>query len=106
MASATSFRSEAAGPAAITYPAGIAASDILVDDLNGDRRIDVVATDAGGSAVTVLLGNGDGSFLNGQVFSTGAKPQGVAVGDLNGDGKPDVITANYVDNNVSVLLNR
>ena len=54
--------------------------------------------------MSVLLGNGDGTFAAQQTFATGSCPPSVAVADLNGDGKPDLIVANYNDNTVSVLL--
>jgi len=54
--------------------------------------------------VSVLLGNGDGTFQARQNFSVGSSPFSVAVGDLNADGAPDLVTANGVSDNVSVLL--
>jgi hypothetical protein len=68
-------------------------------EVNGDGIPDVVTAD--GNAVSVLLGNGDGSFRTHQDYSTrGASAPVVA--DVNGDGIPDVVTAD--GNAVSVLL--
>jgi hypothetical protein len=55
--------------------------------------------------VSVLLGNGDGSFAA-RSFAAGRVPYSVAVGDFNGDGAPDLAVANNFSNNVSVLLGR
>jgi hypothetical protein len=55
--------------------------------------------------VSVLLGNGDGSFLGAQNFGAGSFPLSVAVDDFNGDGLPDLAVANDFSNNVSVLIN-
>ena len=85
-----------------------------VGDLNGDGIPDLVTANyaaGGGSTVSVLLGNGDGSFLSAVSYSVGVNPftgnpevpYAVAVGDLNGDTIPDIITAN-TDGTVSVLL--
>jgi len=54
--------------------------------------------------VSVLLGNGDGSFGANTEFGTGYAPLSVAIGDLNGGGKLDLVVANSGDNTVSVLL--
>jgi hypothetical protein len=40
----------------------------------------------------VLLGNGNGTFQKGQVFTVGDSPEGLATADLNGDGKLDLLT--------------
>ena len=54
--------------------------------------------------VSVLLGNGDGTFGAATNFAAGRRPASVAIGDLNGDGKLDLAVANSDSNNVSVLL--
>jgi hypothetical protein len=54
--------------------------------------------------VSVLLGNGDGTFQASRTFAVGEFPYSVAVADINGDGKPDLVTANFRSNDVSVLL--
>jgi hypothetical protein len=89
-----------------------------VGDFNGDGIPDLaVATHTGGVAgtVTVLLGNGDGSFQQPLTFAAGNGPNSVAVADFNGDGKLDIVTTNFaslydrnhpeiVENGVRVLL--
>ena len=54
--------------------------------------------------VSVLLGNGDGTFQAAVNYGAGTNPNSVAVGDFNGDGKPDLAVANGGSNTVSVLL--
>jgi hypothetical protein len=54
--------------------------------------------------VSVLVGNGDGTFQNQKSFPVGSTPDSVAVADVTGDGKPDLITTNFGDKTVSVLL--
>ena len=45
--------------------------------------------DTGG--VSILLGNGDGTFRAAVSYITGASEPSIAVADLNGDGKPDLV---------------
>jgi hypothetical protein len=75
-----------------------------VADLNGDGKPDIVTANGFYNTVTVLLGNGDGSFGPPQNLAVGFKPWSLAVEDVNGDGKPDIVTANVGDKTVSVLL--
>jgi hypothetical protein len=83
---------------------------VAVADLNGDGKPDLVydsAWNGGTSAnwLSVLLGNGDGTFRAAQTLVAGQSPVSVEVGDFNGDGKPDLVVANYsVSRTVSVLL--
>ena len=48
--------------------------------------------------MTVLLGNGDGTFAAGQSYATGLVPKSVAIGDVNGNGTLDVVTADTAGN--------
>jgi hypothetical protein len=84
-----------------------------VGDFNRDGIPDLVVANAyqGGSVgtVSILLGNGDGTFRASTEFDAGgAETTAVAVGDFNGDGKPDLVVANDGDlagpSNVAVLL--
>ena len=85
--------------------AGSSPYSVSVGDFNGDGTPDLAVANAGSHNVSVLLGNGDGSFQAAQNFGAGIVPQSVTVGDFNGDGKPDLAVANENSNNVSVLIN-
>jgi hypothetical protein len=56
------------------------------------------------NSVSVLLGNGNGTFQSAVNFGVGSGPFSAAVADVNGDGRPDLVTANYGSASVSVLL--
>ena len=73
-------------------------------DFNGDGRLDLVALNSGSNNLSVLLGNGDGSFQSAVNYGAGANPSSLALGDLNGDGKLDLAVANSGDNTVTTLL--
>jgi hypothetical protein len=80
-------------------------TSLAVADFNGDGRPDVAVpneTDPG--TVSVLLGNGDGTFQPAVKYSTGSLPYVVVAADLNHDGKMDLVVTNGGDNTVSVLL--
>jgi VCBS repeat-containing protein len=76
-----------------------------IADLNGDGTLDIAtANNKHDGTVSILLGNGDGSFGSQAVYSVGSFPTSVAVGPLNGDGIPDLAVADSNDGTVSVLL--
>ena len=72
-------------------------------DLNNDGQFDIVAAGIDTGEVTVLLGNGDGSFGGPMNFIASGGADELRIGDLNNDGRMDVVTANS-DRGVSVLL--
>jgi FG-GAP-like repeat len=87
-----------------TLTTGTNPSSVAIGDLNGDGRLDLAVANAGSNTVSVLLGNGDGTFQAQTQYATGTNPESVAIGDLNGDGRLDLAVANYDSNTVSVLL--
>src|SRR5262249_35104206 len=66
---------------------------------------DLVITNRGSNNVSVLRGNGNGTFQSTVNFAVAANPVAAAVGDFNGDGRIDVAATNQNSNCVSVLLN-
>jgi hypothetical protein len=88
----------------VPYGAGDGPNSIVIDDLNGDKYVDVVTANSDSDNVSVLLGAGDGTFLPQATYAVGDNPTSVALSDVNKDGHLDVVTANSVSDNVSVLL--
>jgi uncharacterized protein (TIGR03437 family) len=102
-----------------SYGAGV--GEFFVEDFDGDGYPDLVFgaghPDAltplhDGSNISVLFGNGDGTFASGAVlvvdsdtsYQATPAPTALAVADFNGDGKPDVATSNTHAKSVSVAL--
>jgi uncharacterized delta-60 repeat protein len=54
--------------------------------------------------ISVLLGNGNGTFAVRQTFAAASQPTNVALCDINGDGKLDLLVANELSDNVGMLL--
>ncbi len=83
--------------------------DVTVGDLNQDGKLDIVTVNSGelsGSpSVSVLFGNGDGTFNERITKSVGSGASSVQVGDLDGDGRLDIVTGNEGTNTVSILIN-
>src|SRR6266852_4846443 len=73
-----------------TYPVGTSPSAVVVGDFNGDGKPDLAVANAGSANVSILLGNGDGTFQPAINFDAGLRPSFIAVGDFNGDGKLDL----------------
>jgi hypothetical protein len=87
-----------------SFPEGVGPNEgsEALADLDGDGRLDLVATTQ--SDVAVLTGNGDGTFAAAAHFGAGAIPTVPVAADLNGDGLVDLATANW-SGSVSLLLN-
>ncbi len=83
---------------------GASPLDVIVADLNGDLRLDLITANSESGDLSVLLGRGGASFSAPQKFPVSGSPNAVVVADLNGDGIPDLATANRFSNNVSLLI--
>lgn len=74
-------------------------------DFNHDGNADLAAANINDNTVSVLLGNGDGTFKPQQLITVGTAPRGIAVLDVDGDGDGDLVNTNFTSNNLTLMLN-
>jgi hypothetical protein len=83
-------------------PAVLAFEDVIyVGDFNNDGKPDLVALSQNNpcKCISVLLGNGDGTFQDAINTKPSFAMEAIGIGDFNHDGKLDVVTAgNYTVN--------
>ncbi len=107
---------------AVSYPVGFAPNALVAGDFTGDGRIDLAVgsfswneysglTDTNKvGEVSLLMGNGDGTFQLTGNYPTGYNDQAflyaqpIVAGDFNDDGRTDLAILNEDSDTVSVLL--
>jgi len=81
---------------------------VVVVDIDGDGKLDLVVTNLSSNSVTVLRNTsviGNISFATGVNYTTGNGPEYFAVGDIDGDGRPDLVIGAANANTMAVFLN-
>ena len=92
------------GELLINVPVGVFPTSISVGDFDSDENLDLAVANGGSDDVSILLGDGEGTFGPPTNFPVGSAPRSISVGDLNDDGNLDLATANLDANTVSILL--
>jgi FG-GAP-like repeat/FG-GAP repeat len=97
------------------FTVGLGAARAVLGDFNNDNKLDIAVPNQEENSVTILLGNGDGTFTegncNGAPLGTtctsadgiGKKPAAVATGFFDADGNLDLAVANALDGSVTIL---
>ncbi|MEY4526626.1 MAG: hypothetical protein RL768_345 [Nitrospirota bacterium] len=78
------------------YQYGDTPTSVALTDLNGDGKTDMVVTNGGpmSNAVSIWLGNGDGTFHDPKDYRTGKRPLSVTFADFNNDRNSDLLVIN------------
>ncbi len=79
-------------------------SQLLTADFNGDGIADLAVINSYGSTISILFGNGDGTFTMAAAPSISVRPSAVAIGDFNGDGKTDLAVGDAYSDLITILL--
>ena len=87
----------------VDYPTGTEPNSLALGDFDHNGTLDVAVVGqncpsgtCGPGSVSVLLGNGDGTFQPAVSYSTNTNPQSVAVGDFDEDGVQDLAVVNAI----------
>ncbi len=94
-------------PLTVALPQGSGATSIVAADFNNDGRTDLAVTDSSLNEVSILLGNGDGTFQSSTIMLPGgpyASPYAIAAGDFTGNQQVDLAVVDRGTNLVTILL--
>jgi hypothetical protein len=88
------------------YSSGSDPADVLIADLDGDGRKDLVTANSWDDTVSILPGTGAGAFGIAQSYPTGGSiPAAIAAGDVDRDGLVDLVLAGNRADTVAVMFN-
>ncbi len=79
-------------PAYQSYAVGDSPRDVVIQDFNNDGDLDLITANGSGT-VSLLLGNGDGTFVAAMSFPGGTQPRDLKAADFNADGNADLLIA-------------
>lgn len=90
--------------APITHPINKQPYFLQTVDLNSDGKKDILSVNQNSHSVSVLLGNGSGTFIIDSNYTVLNSPTSVCFADFNNDNKLDIATSNLTVNCVAVMM--
>jgi hypothetical protein len=91
----------------LDFATGPGPNGLAAVDWNKDGKMDIVVSNGGAAhasnSVSILLGNGDGTFQPHHEIIGAPHANSIAVGDFNGDGNPDIATSSNSPNNAVLV---
>ena len=89
----------------VTYATGTNPSSVVITELDGLNRPDLVVVNGNSSTLSILLNNGNGSFGTATNLALGPAPQQVIASDFDDDGDVDLAVAHSQTNDLYLFLN-
>jgi Bacterial Ig-like domain (group 3)/FG-GAP-like repeat len=88
-------------------PTGISPVGVTAADFNHDGNMDLAVANNGSNTITILFGNGNGSFAAQPSLATGGNPRSIVAAAFNGDNNYDIVVANsaQTSHNIGLFLN-
>lgn len=87
-----------------SFPAGVSPTNLVIVDLNNDMKPDLAVTNQVSNDISILLGNGNGTFQPQTLVGAGSGPYGIVAGKFNADNNYDLAVTNSGANTVSIYL--
>jgi len=89
-----------------SYKVGKNPTTITPFDVNQDGFTDLVTTNIAGNTLSILLGNGDGTFRDQMQLQVCQEPRSLAIGLFNSDSYPDIVLACSGSDQIAILFGR
>ena len=93
----------------MTFYTGLSSSPsaVAISHLNNDHKLDIAVVNSGTNDVLVLLGDGNGNFIQEKRYSTGANtlPNSIVVKDMDNDQRNDIIVTNSKKDEIRIFYN-
>ena len=89
----------------LDYTVGSAPIFVVHCDINGDGLPELISANTSNSSVSLLVNQGNGTFVRAQDIAVGSDPSWLTAVDVENDGDMDLAIANQGSNNVTIVKN-